>query len=302
MLEFKEQITILPLTIDGVFKMYFEDPRNLPELRHFLTTHIDLETDDLENIEVLNPGLAKDNPNDKGFTVDLLLKTKLGNDIHLEMQTNPHLNFKKRIQLYNARKAGGQVKMGQDYTHVKRTISLIIADFPVFHDADDYQEAILMRRKNGKVFTNVQEIHIIDLTKINSVISNDKQKYLWGKLFTAETKEELKMLANESKEMANATEKLIQISADERAQAYAMSRENSEFARKLHEQGLKEQNERAVKQGIEQGVEYGEQQKAIEIARRFLAMGLSIEIVAKGSGLPHEELEQLKIEIEDQGN
>ena len=293
MKKIEEEITILQLTIDGIFKMYFEDPRNLPELRHFLMTHIELDADDLESITVLNPGLLKDNASDKGFTVDLLLKTKLGNDIHLEMQTNPHLNFNERVQLYNARKAGSQVKAGQDYTKAKRTISLIITDFPVFKDADDYQETILMRRKNNKVFTNVQEIHIIDLTKINSVAISEKQKYLWGKLLKAKSKEALEMLAKESNEMADATKKLIQISADERAQAYAMSWENSEFARQLHEQGLVDQGiKQGVKQGIEQGIEYN----SIEMAISLLKDELPFEFISKHTGLSLEKIKQLKEE------
>jgi len=263
--------------------MYFEDPRNLPELRHFLMTHIELGEEELEGITVLNPGLLKDNASDKGFTVDLLLKTKLGNDIHLEMQTGEHKNFKERVQLYNARKAGSQAKAGQKYTQAKRTISLIITDFPVFVDADDYQETILFRRKNNKVFTNVQEMHIIDLTKLNSIAISERKKYLWGKLLKAKTKEALEMLAKESDEMAKATEKLIQISADEKAQAYAMSWENSEFARKLHEQGLMDQ---------------GKLEKAIETARSFLKMGLSAEKVAEGTKLELDFVQSLLVEEE----
>jgi len=282
MQEVKDKITILPLTIDGIFKIYFEDPRNLPELRDFLFTHIELEADDLESITVLNPGLPKDNISDKGFTVDLLLKTKSENDIHLEMQTNPHLNFKERVQLYNARKAGSQLKIGEEYNQTKRTVSLIITDFQVFDDANDYQESIFMCRKNGKLFTNVQEIHIIDLTKINSVASNERQKYLWGKLLKTETTEALEMLAKESEIMAKATQKLIQISADERVQAYAMSRENSEFARRIHEHGL-----------MEQGIEQGEHKKTIEIARKLIKKGTSISDISEITGLSEQETKQL---------
>jgi len=322
MLKFEEQIAILPLTIDGVFKMYFEDPRNLPQLRDFLITHLELENDDLDTIQILNPGLPKDGINDKGFTVDLLLKTKLGNDIHLEMQTSTHMSFEARIQLYNARKAGGQIKVGQDYTNMKRTISLVITKFSVFKDADDYHETILMRRKNGKVFTNAQEIHIIDLTKINSIKTNERQKYLWGMLFMVETKEELEMLAKESTEMADATEKLIEVSADERAQAYALSRENAEFARLLHETGLREQMEQqteqmkqqieqkkqqleqnekeyqealeaATEQATHQGIELG----TIETAKRMLAENVTADFISKVTNLKMEKIQALQLEV-----
>ena len=48
------------------------------------------------------------------------------------------------------------------------------------------------------------------------------------------------MLAEESKEMEQAAEKLMVISQDEEARARAMSRENSEYAMRLHERGIRE--------------------------------------------------------------
>ena len=46
-------------------------------------------------------------------------------------------------------------------------------------------------------------------------------------------------------------------------------------------------------EGISIGLSQGAQQKAVETARRFLAMGLSVEQVASGTGLSPEEIEKL---------
>jgi len=247
----KQDPVILPLTIDGIFKLYFENPRNLPELRRFLRAYLEISDDDLSTIQVLNPGLLKDDISEKGFTVDLLLKTKSGNALHIEMQTSEHTNYKERFQLYNARKAGQQIKVGEKYSKVRRTISLIVTDFPVFDDSEKSHERIVMRRENGKIFTNVQELNFIDLTKTETDEENNKEKYLWGKLFKVETWEDLKLIAKESKEMEEAADKLLQVSADERAQAYAFSREGSEFARRLHEQGIRDEAEERVRKETE---------------------------------------------------
>jgi len=236
-----QNVTMLPLTIDGIFKLFFEDPRNLPELRGFLKAYLDLSNDDLSEIQVLNPGLLKESINDKGFTVDLLLKTKTGNALHIEMQTSYKTNYKERFQLCNARKAGQQVKVGEQYTKVRRTISLIVTNFTAFTDSDKSHERIVMRRENGKIFTNAQELNFIDLTKAEEDDENNREKYLWSKLFKVTTWEELEMVAKESEEMAEAADKLLQLSRDERAQAYAESREHSEFAWKLHMQGVRDE-------------------------------------------------------------
>ena len=47
------------------------------------------------------------------------------------------------------------------------------------------------------------------------------------------------------------------------------------------------------KRGISLGITQGAYQKAVETARKFLSMGLSIEQVANGTGLSIEEIEKL---------
>ena len=51
--------------------------------------------------------------------------------------------------------------------------------------------------------------------------------------------------------------------------------------------------ERGRNEGISLGITQGEHKKAIETAKKFLAMGLSIEQVADGTGLSPEEIEKL---------
>ena len=45
--------------------------------------------------------------------------------------------------------------------------------------------------------------------------------------------------------------------------------------------------------GISLGITQGEHKKAIETAKKFLSMGLSVEQVADGTGLSVEEIEKL---------
>ena len=47
------------------------------------------------------------------------------------------------------------------------------------------------------------------------------------------------------------------------------------------------------KRGISLGITQGAYQKAIETAKKFLSMGLSVEQVANGTGLSVEEIEKL---------
>ena len=62
-------------------------------------------------------------------------------------------------------------------------------------------------------------------------------------------------------------------------------RDNLAFAASAHDEGLAE--------GLEKGKEEKKNKKAIETAKNFLKMGLSIEQVAKGTGLSIEEIKLL---------
>ena len=67
------------------------------------------------------------------------------------------------------------------------------------------------------------------------------------------------------------------------------------------EQGIAQGIERGIAQGIEQGMEQGiaqgMEQKAFETAQNLLAMDLSLDNIAKATGLSLETLEKLAAEI-----
>ena len=51
--------------------------------------------------------------------------------------------------------------------------------------------------------------------------------------------------------------------------------------------------EDGMEQGITQGIQQGSQQKAIETAKNLLSMALSIENIAKATGLSVEEIKSI---------
>ena len=52
--------------------------------------------------------------------------------------------------------------------------------------------------------------------------------------------------------------------------------------------------EDGLSKGLQQGITQGPYEKAIETAKSFLSMGLSIEQIARGTGLSQETLQQLE--------
>ena len=57
-----------------------------------------------------------------------------------------------------------------------------------------------------------------------------------------------------------------------------------------YKEGVSDGISQGIAQGITQGISQGEHLKAIETAKKFLTMGISIEQVAQGTGLSIEEV------------
>ena len=64
-------------------------------------------------------------------------------------------------------------------------------------------------------------------------------------------------------------------------------------AEKAAKKAAKKAREEGISIGRNEGISLGAQQKAIETAKKFLAMGLSVEQVADGTGLSIDEIEKL---------
>ena len=59
------------------------------------------------------------------------------------------------------------------------------------------------------------------------------------------------------------------------------------------EAGLQVGIQQGIEQGIEQGIARGAYQNKLETAKKLLSMGLSLEQVAQGTGLPLETVMEL---------
>ena len=69
-----------------------------------------------------------------------------------------------------------------------------------------------------------------------------------------------------------------------------ITKEMKALAQKLEERGM----EKGRAEGMEKGMEKGRVEGLFQSALNFLKMGLSVEDVARGTGLPREKIMELK--------
>jgi len=132
----------------------------------------------------------------------------------------------------------------------------------------------------GVEFSDLMEIHTLELNKLPTS-TDGTELYDWAKFIDAETEEELDMLTERNPQFGPTVVKLRELSADEKARdAY----ERREKARRDHNMYVRDAERKGRTEGI------------LNVARRMLGRGKSIEEIAGDTGLTLKEVESLQLQ------
>ena len=82
----------------------------------------------------------------------------------IEMQVHRQKYWIKRKLFYLSKTYTDDLKIGQDYSKLRKCISISILDFNLLED-DDYHSVYTLRNKKGKELTDLLELHILELKK-----------------------------------------------------------------------------------------------------------------------------------------
>lgn len=99
-------------------------------------------------------------------------------------------------------------------------------------------------------------------------------------------------------EIRQAKDELIRMSNDDsQRQLYEMRsktlKDKISALNEAERKGIKKGMEKGIKKGKEEGIKEGEKNKAIEIAKSMINIGLDKETIAKSTGLDLSEVEKL---------
>lgn len=263
---------------DIVFKILFGSNENKDILADFLQAILGYPKEEFEKIDILNPFLdVKDVDNKQGI-LDIKLTTKSGTVLDIEIQVKKMESMRKRIIFYTSKLFADQLKQGEDYSKLKKTISILICtDHNLIPEAEEYHNTFYLQTKKQVVLDEIFEIDILELQKVPE---EDRGKLAtWLRFLDTNDKEELDMIAKKGVGFNKAVDRLIRISSDEKTKMLIEARDKA-----LHDEATL----------VSEAERKGEKNKSVEIAKSLINAGMSIDFVSKHTGLSKGEIEVLK--------
>ena len=209
---------------------------------------------------------------------------------------------------YWAKMYTADFKAGESYDKLHRCIAInIIADGFRLNDAI-HSEYLLQEKTAHTVLTDVLEVHFLDLQAAKRVKAEGQaagkrsQLINWLRFIGATNRKERAMIATMSPVLQMLNEKIdvLTLSPTERKLYESRMKLKSDITTISETQfsaGVERGKSLGLAEGKSLGLAEGEvrgsRQKALETARNLLAIGLSIESIAKATGLTVQEVETL---------
>lgn len=184
--------TIVSLRQDFSFKHLF---RNEEVLRHFISDALGIPLEEIRSVRPTNTFLWKRFKKQKQGILDVALELNNDSKVDIELQIEMLDYWDRRSLFYLAKLFTEGLLSGQEYDKLKRCISISVLGFNL-DTRSEYHKVYRLRDETGHEFSDLLEIHIIEL---NKPLSGAARMDDWIRLFNAKTEEELKMLEMSTK-------------------------------------------------------------------------------------------------------
>lgn len=280
---------LLDPKMDFVFKNIFGSEKHPNILISFLNATLKPK-DLITEVEIKNTDLNKGYIEDKFSRLDVKATTSNNEIINIEIQLKNEYNMIKRSLYYWSKLYSEQLNEGEDYSVLKRTICINILNFKYLKTRKFHSGYRLKEIYSNEELTNVAEIHFIEIPKLEEGSDEKDMLVAWIEFLKNPESEKVRSLEMSVEEIREAKDELIKMSNDDtQRELYEMR------AKTLRDKisALNEAERKGIKKGREEGRKEGEQNKAIEIAKSLIKLGLDKESIAKSTGLDLCEVEKL---------
>ena len=256
---------------DFVFKNIFSDEE---VVTGFLKATLDIPHEEYSKIEFGNTFLNKRHQDGKYSILDLVITTKSGHKINVEIQRAKLSDFEKRVAYYVSRLVSDQLDNNEQYDKLCRCIVIFILDHNFFvNEPEECFTTLRFRDKKGRDFTNIMEVDILELPKVKKNHA-ENPLYDWADFFNAKTEDDLNKISDKSKPIKRAVFGLKKLSADKGFKAQYEFWLKNEREKYLHEKkGFLEGKAEGVVEGMAKGIAKGIAKGKAEGVAKGIAKG-----------------------------
>ena len=262
-------IALLSPKVDFVFKKIFGSEEHKEILISFLNAVID-NNEPIVSVEILNTDVEKEFLDDKFSRLDIKAKTNKNHIVNIEIQVKNEYNIVKRSLYYWGKLYTNQLKNKGKYKELERTVCINILDFKCIDNLRYHNVFRLKEVDTNEELTDTMEIHFIELPKLDTDMEIKNILEAWLQFI----KQPEKNLELDIAEIKEAKIELCKLSSNEKEREMYFMREQSLI-----------QKESALDGAKQEGKVEGQNEKAIEIAKNLLSIGLSVEQIQVASGL-----------------
>ena len=287
------------ISFDWALKKLLRSKANFEILEGFLS---ELLKDNIHILEVLESESNKENRHDKFNRVDLKVKNQDNEIIIIEVQYEREFDYLQRI-LYGTSKAITEhLNESEPYSKVVKVISVNILYFDL-GQGEDYiyhgqtlfkglhkQDLLQLSEeqqelyKKDEVYKVFPEYYLIKVNNFDDIAGDTLDEWIYF-LKNEEIKEDFKA---QGLKKAKAELDILKLPEKERA-AYERYQDDLHYQASMVESSYTIGVIKGEKRGMEQGIEQGENKKAIEIAKNLIDV-LDVKTISIKTGLMEEEV------------
>ena len=281
---------ILDPKVDFVFKQLFGSENHKDILIAFLNSIFGNKGTEEEIVEIIieNPEIDKNWDEDKQSRLDIKATTNNDSRVNIEIQLKNQFNMKRRTLYYWSKLYESQIKSGDEYEDLQKTITINILNFDYLGNNRYHNAYILKEVETNEVLTNLQEIHFIELSKLNEsdfknveeleCESGNDNLLPWALFLKNPKNEVVEMIEERLEELKEAAERLEMLSHDEETREIYESRQKA-----IHDQIS----------NIKGAARKARKDEKRKTAKNLLALGVDTEKIKKATGLSEKEIDSL---------
>jgi predicted transposase/invertase (TIGR01784 family) len=212
--------------LDIVFKMLFGHPDNQSLLVSFLTAVL-RPASPIRAVRVETEPL-RSAVEHKEIALDIHVEFEDGQQVNVEMQTEPRPARRERALYYWARMFAGQLSRGDGYEELCRSVVVLILGFKELRGERFHSLFRVREVHDSEELSEQLEIHVLELPKLWAAADSDEPKVVeWGKFLAATSDAELEELAMKDPDLRQAKVALERLSADPEARGLVEMRDRA---------------------------------------------------------------------------